>query len=152
MSQEDLQSRSRTLRVWPDPDDDNFPERMEEIQTIEPSQVSPAAAAAVPPAPAKPSAAKKKDTHIKSKSETKKRSSSMDQKADESNEQKKKKAKKDPTKPKRAATLYSLYMQDNRTRISEENPGISFGEVVSWFDNRSSFDTASSHSLYASLL
>lgn len=171
MLEEDRQSRRRTLRVWPDPDDENCVERMEELATTASPQVPPAAAA-VAAAPTKPPAKKKKDkdntskggvppaaasvapapekpSAKKSKSETKKRSSSVDEKADEANEPKKKRPKKDPTKPKRAATAYSLFMQDNRRRISEENPGLPFGKVVSFgLVNRSLFDTASSHCMH----
>jgi hypothetical protein len=172
MSEEDRQSRRRMLRVWPDPDDENCVERMEELATTASPQVPPAAAAVaaaptkppakkkkkdkdntskggVPPAAASVAPAPEKPPAKKSKSETKKRSSSVDEKADEANEPKKKRPKKDPTKPKRAATAYSLFMQDNRRRISEENPGLTFGEVVSFgLDNCCSFVTASSHCMH----
>eukprot|EP00527_Entomoneis_sp_CCMP2396_P003224 CAMPEP_0198142670 /NCGR_PEP_ID=MMETSP1443-20131203/5402_1 /TAXON_ID=186043 /ORGANISM="Entomoneis sp., Strain CCMP2396" /LENGTH=196 /DNA_ID=CAMNT_0043805739 /DNA_START=46 /DNA_END=636 /DNA_ORIENTATION=+ len=37
---------------------------------------------------------------------------------------------KDPNKPKRAMSSFFLYSQGNRTRVKEENPEASFGEVA----------------------
>ena len=37
----------------------------------------------------------------------------------------------DPAKPKRAMSAFFLYSQGNRTRVKEENPEASFGEIVS---------------------
>jgi len=37
----------------------------------------------------------------------------------------------DPGKPKRAMSAFFLYSQGNRSRIKEENPEASFGEIVS---------------------
>ena len=37
----------------------------------------------------------------------------------------------DPNRPKRAMSAFFLYSQANRTRVKEENPEASFGEIVS---------------------
>jgi HMG (high mobility group) box len=37
----------------------------------------------------------------------------------------------DPNRPKRAMSAFFLYSQGNRSRVKEENPEASFGEVVS---------------------
>ena len=37
----------------------------------------------------------------------------------------------DPNRPKRAMSAFFLYSQGNRTRVKEENPEASFGEIVS---------------------
>jgi structure-specific recognition protein 1 len=42
---------------------------------------------------------------------------------------KKKRAKKDPNAPKKPLSTYMLYMQENRAKIKEENPGADFGEL-----------------------
>jgi hypothetical protein len=42
----------------------------------------------------------------------------------------KEKAKKDPNKPKQAMSSFFFFMNKNRDRIKEENPDVSFGEVV----------------------
>ena len=42
---------------------------------------------------------------------------------------KKKKAKKDPNAPKRPLSSYMLFAGDNRSKVLEENPGLSLGEV-----------------------
>ncbi len=43
---------------------------------------------------------------------------------------KKKKAKKDPNAPKRPQTAYFFFLNENRAKIMEENPGIKFTEVA----------------------
>jgi len=45
--------------------------------------------------------------------------------------QKRTKKWKDPNKPKRAMSAFFLYSQANRPRVKEENPDVSFGQVVS---------------------
>jgi HMG (high mobility group) box len=42
---------------------------------------------------------------------------------------KKKKAKKDPNAPKGAKSAYMFFVQENREKIKEESPDISFGEM-----------------------
>ncbi|KAJ5808313.1 Non-histone chromosomal protein 6 [Penicillium riverlandense] len=37
--------------------------------------------------------------------------------------------KKDPNAPKRALSAYMFFANDNRDKVREENPGISFGQV-----------------------
>ena len=41
------------------------------------------------------------------------------------------KGKKDPNAPKRPMTAFMLFSNATRAKMKEENPGISFGEVVS---------------------
>lgn len=40
-----------------------------------------------------------------------------------------KKKKKDPNAPKRAASAFTLYVKENRAKIKEQNPGLSFGDI-----------------------
>jgi hypothetical protein len=40
----------------------------------------------------------------------------------------------DPNKPKRAMSAFFLYSQAFRTKVKEENPEASFGEIVSHSD------------------
>ncbi|CAL5872502.1 uncharacterized protein PFLUO_LOCUS6766 [Penicillium psychrofluorescens] len=37
--------------------------------------------------------------------------------------------KKDPNAPKRALSAYMFFANDNRDKVREENPGITFGQV-----------------------
>lgn len=50
--------------------------------------------------------------------------------ADEEDEPKSKKPKKDPNAPKRSTSSYILWMGDNRSKIKEKNPEMSFGDLV----------------------
>jgi structure-specific recognition protein 1 len=43
----------------------------------------------------------------------------------------KKKKKKDPDAPKKALSAYNFFMNENRARMKEKNPDISFGDLVS---------------------
>jgi hypothetical protein len=40
-----------------------------------------------------------------------------------------KRAKKDPNAPKRGLSAYMFFANENRERVKEENPGVSFGQV-----------------------
>ena len=44
---------------------------------------------------------------------------------------KKNKIKKDPNAPKKAKTAYIIYDNENRQKVKDENPGITFGDIVS---------------------
>jgi len=149
--EEQLQKRRRMVRVWPDPDNANFLERMEEVhQPHAVAQMPPPHVARVPappsraPAPAPPSRAPasaatsapsaaseeapKKPPAKNDKSTTKKRAASTDDQAEGSQ---KKRAKKDKDKPTGARTAYHFYLQDHRARVKEANPGVSSKDVVS---------------------
>ena len=156
LSSDELHSRHRMVRVWPDPDNDMFIERMEELPSE--SLNTPPAATSAPPATSKeaPKQAPPKATK-KDKSTSKKKSSSTDKQTEEAKkppakkdekamskkrsvstdegaeDTKSKKSKKnqDKDKPKRALTAYNLYMKDNRARITKENPAATSTEVVS---------------------
>jgi hypothetical protein len=52
---------------------------------------------------------------------------------DEAPKKKATKKKKDKKAPKKALSAYNYYMAENRDRIKEENPDVSFGEIVSFF-------------------
>jgi len=43
--------------------------------------------------------------------------------------ERKKRAKKDPNAPKRGLSAYMFFANDNRDKVREENPGITFGQV-----------------------
>ena len=45
----------------------------------------------------------------------------------------KKKKKKDPNAPKKPLSAYNFFMNENRARIKEKNPDVSFGDLVSFF-------------------
>lgn len=44
-----------------------------------------------------------------------------------------KKAKKDPNAPKKARNSYTYFCQQNRAKLLDENPNLSFSEMVSFF-------------------
>jgi hypothetical protein len=47
------------------------------------------------------------------------------------------KKNKDPNKPKRNQSAFFLYSNEHRARIKENNPGIAFGEIVSFINSAS---------------
>ncbi|KAJ5332083.1 High mobility group superfamily [Penicillium brevicompactum] len=44
-------------------------------------------------------------------------------------EKRQQRRKKDPNAPKRGLSAYMFFANDNRDKVREENPGISFGQV-----------------------
>lgn len=155
LSANELHSRQRMIRVWPDPDNAMFIERMEELSSESLSNAPRPAVASAPPATSKeapkeapPKAAKKSKKKSSltdqqteeakkppakkdGKATAKKRSVSTDEGAEENKSKKsKKKQDKDTSKPKRALTVYNFFMKDNRARITKENPEATAQDVV----------------------
>ena len=99
----ELQKRSRMLRVWPASDDPKVLERMEDV--IDP-QSSIAAAASRPTG----------ESEIG---------------GTEDEPKKKKKAKKDPNMPKHGKNAYNFFLEENVERARAENPDAKYTEIVS---------------------